>query len=244
MYSDYIVYLDESGDHGLQNCDMNYPVFVLVFCIFEKSVYHQRISPALQEIKFRHFGHDMIVFHEHEIRKANGDFRCLTDSEKRERFLADVEQWVRESEFTAIAIVIEKNQLKARYKAPENPYHLALRFGIERVDRFLRRKDNARGTVHVVCECRGKVEDDELELEFRRVCDGTTHRGKRLDFDIVFAHKRANSCGLQLADLIARPIGRHVLDPTQANRAYNTLEPKLDRSEQGVIEGYGIKRFP
>ncbi len=30
-FSDYIVYVDESGDHGLQNLDPNYPVFVLAF---------------------------------------------------------------------------------------------------------------------------------------------------------------------------------------------------------------------
>ena len=28
-YSDYIVYVDESGDHGLKTIDENYPVFVL-----------------------------------------------------------------------------------------------------------------------------------------------------------------------------------------------------------------------
>lgn len=31
-FSDYIVYVDESGDHGPVSSD--YPVFVLAFCIF------------------------------------------------------------------------------------------------------------------------------------------------------------------------------------------------------------------
>jgi len=35
-FSDYIVYVDESGDHGLENVDPNYPLFVLAFCIFKK----------------------------------------------------------------------------------------------------------------------------------------------------------------------------------------------------------------
>jgi hypothetical protein len=29
--SDYIVYVDESGDHGLVSVDPEYPVFVLAF---------------------------------------------------------------------------------------------------------------------------------------------------------------------------------------------------------------------
>jgi hypothetical protein len=36
-YGDYIVYVDESGDHGLRSMDPNYPLFVLAFCIFDKS---------------------------------------------------------------------------------------------------------------------------------------------------------------------------------------------------------------
>ena len=35
-FSDYIVFVDESGDHGLENIDPAYSVFVLVYCIFEK----------------------------------------------------------------------------------------------------------------------------------------------------------------------------------------------------------------
>ena len=35
-FSDYIVYVDESGDHSLINIDANYPVFVLAFGVFHK----------------------------------------------------------------------------------------------------------------------------------------------------------------------------------------------------------------
>ena len=31
LFSKYVVYVDESGDHGLKNIDPNYPVFVLAF---------------------------------------------------------------------------------------------------------------------------------------------------------------------------------------------------------------------
>ena len=33
-FSDYIVYVDESGDHGLKIAPL-YPIFVLAFCVFE-----------------------------------------------------------------------------------------------------------------------------------------------------------------------------------------------------------------
>ncbi|HFD87807.1 MAG TPA: DUF3800 domain-containing protein, partial [Gammaproteobacteria bacterium] len=33
-HSEYIVFVDESGDHGLRSIDEAYPIFVLAFCIF------------------------------------------------------------------------------------------------------------------------------------------------------------------------------------------------------------------
>jgi len=36
-FSDYIIYVDESGDHGLERIDPEFPIFVLAFCIIRKS---------------------------------------------------------------------------------------------------------------------------------------------------------------------------------------------------------------
>lgn len=41
------------------------------------------------------------------------------------------------------------------------------------------------------------------------------------------ADKKTNSCGLQFADLTARPIGLSVLRPNQPNRAFDILQNKL-----------------
>lgn len=68
-YSDYTIFVDESGDHGLKTIDPNYPVFVLAFCIFRKNSYTNDVVPAVQKFKFHHFGHDVVILHSHEIRK-------------------------------------------------------------------------------------------------------------------------------------------------------------------------------
>ncbi|MDH1620068.1 DUF3800 domain-containing protein [Pseudomonas sp. o96-267] len=36
QFSKYVVYVDESRDHGLESIDPNYPVFVLTFCASTK----------------------------------------------------------------------------------------------------------------------------------------------------------------------------------------------------------------
>ena len=70
VYSDYIAYVDESGDHGLESVDPNYPVFVLSFCVFNKHYYTRAVVPAVGMFKFKHFGHDLVVLHETDIRKV------------------------------------------------------------------------------------------------------------------------------------------------------------------------------
>ncbi len=243
-FSDYLVYVDESGDHQLSPPDPEFPVFVLAFCVFLKEDYISQVVPAFQRIKLRHIGHDMVVFHEREIRKQIGPFAFLFDRNRRESFMADLSSWVEQSRFTIIAVVIHKTRFAQKHGEVRNPYHVAMRLGLERVEKYLKRHDQDDRSTHVIFESRGKREDVELELEFRRVCDGMNYTGKHLPLTFVLADKRINSTGLQLADLTARPIGRYVMNPGQPNRAYEIISKKLDRSLNGMVKGYGLKVYP
>jgi hypothetical protein len=56
--------------------------------------------------------------------------------------------------------------------------------------------------------------------------------------------KSANSAGLQMTDLMARPVALKHLRPDQPNRAYEIIQTKLRRSPTGKIEGWGLKHLP
>jgi len=92
---------------------------------------------------------------------------------------------------------------------------------------FLKEKGQHKKQTHVVVGCRGKKEDRELELEFRRICGGNNRLGVDLPFEALFADKKVMSSGLQLADLVARPIGLKTLRPEQQNRAFEVLKCKF-----------------
>jgi hypothetical protein len=241
--SDYIIFADESGDHGLDFIDPGYPAFVLAFCVIDKATYAHQLLPTITEFKFRHFGHDQVVLHERDIRKDTGDFSFLKDRARKEEFLGELSSIIAATEMTILASVIRKDLLAGRYWHPDNPYELALGFGLERASRCLNRRQ-ATGTTTVVLERRGRQEDDALELEFRRVSSGQNYLKVPLPLEPRFVSKAANVPGLQLADLVARPIGRHVLDPSQPNRAFDIIEKKLDRSPAGEVKGWGLKVFP
>ena len=233
-FSEFVVYADESGDHGLVAIDPQYPVFALVFCTLRKADYIAGVVPAVQRFKFGIWGHDTVVLHEHDIRKSKGPFSILlTDRALRDGFYGDLNRLVEAAPMTIFAAVIDKAGLRTRYAGTRNPYQLALHFCMERLYAMLSEEGQHGRTVHVIFESRGRKEDRELGLEFRRIAadDSGSGPGRQdfglFDFQPVFVPKAANSVGLQLADLAARPIALSHLRPNQPNRAFEIVRPKI-----------------
>ena len=248
-FSDYVVYVDESGDHSLASIDPDYPVFVLALCIFHKRHYSEKIIPAVEKLKFNYFGHDSVVLHENEIRKQKGDFAFLSHRPTRTAFMERVSSIMDVSNFILIACVVDKARVGRSEGAASNPYHIALGICLEALRSFLAEKKQDELQTHVVVECRGKKEDSELELEFRRICDGNNSGNRHLPFDIVFADKKTNLTGLQLADLVARPVGLSYIRPAQVNQAFELLKRKFfcDGGRERVGSGYenvGLMIYP
>jgi hypothetical protein len=244
VYGNYIVYVDESGDHSLTSIDSEYPLFVLTLTIFDKEQYSYQAVPLFKKLKFAYFGHDIVVLHENEIRRRKNEFKILYNKERHNAFIQDLSTAIAECDFDVIAVLIDKKKLTQKYAKPYNPYHIALKYSLERLYDYLDQKNDVIKTTHVIVEKRGQREDDELELEFRRICDGHNRLNKKLPFDIIMADKKTNSTGLQLSDMIARPIGIHYLDPIKENRAYKIIEEKFYRDDEGNFEEVGLKCFP
>lgn len=55
--------------------------------------------------------------------------------------------------------------------------------------------------------------------------------------------KSDNLAGLQLADLVVSPIGRHVLGKPD-REDWRVVERKFRRSRQGLVDGYGLVVLP
>jgi len=233
LFSDYLVFVDESGDHGLKSIDPEYPVFALVFCVIKKEDYLNKIVPAIQQLKLDFWGHDQIILHENEIRRKKGAFSLLmTNPDLREDFFYRLRTTIGQAEFRYIASVIKKEELIKRYTNPFNPYEIAMLFCMEKLLDMMSLNAQSGKAVHVICESRGKNEDRDLELEFRRICDNEKKWGYKsrdfsdINFQLICADKKSNSAGLQLVDLIARPIALRALRPQQKNLAYDVIDLK------------------
>jgi hypothetical protein len=202
-----IVYVDESGSPSSASPDPNFPIFVMAACVFEPNHYAQRLAPALCALKLRYFGSDSVILHESETRKRLGVF-CFPNTEsRRERFLADVTEIVRE-EVTGIVAVVTKPSPQRGDLTVES---------VEALCKLLSKTET--GAAHWVFEKRGKREDATVHATMQRIAG--------LDHTWEFAPKLRGLPGLEMADMIARPIGLGVLRPNQQNRALELIKARV-----------------
>ncbi len=100
--------------------------------------------------------------------------------------------------------------------------------------------------LEIILEKRGKKEDAMLQEHFQRLhARGTGYispeRIQAYCQSITFKSKADDIGGLQLADLVAYPIARYVLDSRRANPSFDVLAPKI-YTKNG--QRYGLKVFP
>ena len=242
--SRFIAFFDECGDHSLTKLDPDFPLFVLAVVVASRADYAKTIVPAGADLKLRYWNHEGVNLHSRDIRKALGPFSLLQDPNMRTDFLQRVSDLMAAMPFTLFVTAIRKDEHQKKYgDTAKNPYDLALEFTLERIQHFL--EGVGETELPVVAEARGKNEDEALERVFYRVMTtGTYYKPadlfRCLQCPLVFRSKRDNIVGVQLADLCAHPCARHILRPSQRNRAYEIAEAHI-YSRQGVT---GWKVFP
>ncbi len=124
-----MVYLDETGDHSLANIDKDFPVFVLTMFVVDRNEYVQSIVPAVNQLKFDYFGHEGVILHSRDIRKAQNEFRFLQLADTRQPFYERINQIMTASSYRLIAVAIRKEEHKKKYgPSSEDPYKLGLTY--------------------------------------------------------------------------------------------------------------------
>jgi hypothetical protein len=241
--SKYIAFVDECGDHSMEKIDRDFPIFVLATVVIERTCYIEKIVPAITKLKLSYWDHEGVNLHSRDIRKSEGPFAFLRDLDKREKFMATLTSLMKSLPYTLFLTGIRKDLHRKQYgQNAANPYTLALTFTLERIISFL--EGNGETTLPVLAEARGKNEDQSLEAEFYKIrANGTDYiaanRFERLG-RLLFANKRNNIAGVQLADLCAYPSARHILDPSKLNEPFKIVKPHIYMNN-GVS---GWKVFP
>ncbi len=243
---EYTLYMDESGDHGLQTLNPEFPVFLLCGVLVE-GAHYELLRTDINTLKAEIWGNRAVVFHSRDIRKCEKEFVKLLDMNVKQRFYEGLNRIMVERDYTIMASGIRKDKYISRYgRLSGDVYELSLSFIIERVVFFLDAQPYGPKQLNIMMEKRGRLEDRKLDAHFQRLlARGTQYvSGERLrnyGMNIRFVGKQENINGLQLADLIAYPIARYVIDPSRANPAFDQLSGKI-YTKGG--KRYGLKVFP
>lgn len=242
----YFLFLDESGDHGLTNIDEQFPIFVLSGILVSENDYIL-LTASLNEIKKEFWGSKKVIIHSRDIRKCQNEFEILFDEAIKKRFYKKINNLITSQNYVIISAAIDKVKYIKRYgRLSDDVYEISLSFIIERAVFFLDASAFADKELNVIIERRGRKEDQKLNDHFNSLLTrgtGYVHadRIKSYKTNCKFHNKRDDIAGLQVADLIAYPIARYVLDPGRANPAFDLLAAKFYSQNK---KRYGLKVFP
>lgn len=244
----YFFFLDETGDHGLNYVDKNFPLFLLCGCLIREDRLND-IEEKINAFKHKYFSTDKVILHSRKIRKCEGAFQILFDLNLKADFYKDLNLILQEGEYLIIGAGINKEEHIKKYgKSASDPYSLALSFIIERLI-FCLDKIGPISTVNILVEERGRKEDDLLLSHFNSTKDMGTYyvSSERLKKKITkfgFYPKKENIIGLQVADLCAYPLARSILNREEPYKPFDIIKSKIYSNEKGEHEGWGLKIFP
>jgi len=243
-----VLFLDESGDHSLDKIDPQYPVFVLGGCIVDLKYHEECMSPALSEYKRKLFGRDDFILHTADIVRRRGPFQKLTNVDFRNYFYIETNRLMQDLEYMVVACVIRKNDHLRRYGiAAIDPYMLALRVLVER---FVFEIKSCKGdkTGFIIAESRDETLDNQLRLAWMDLrTSGTEYitasELRRHVVDLKIRKKSENIAGLQIADLVVSPIGRHILGK-KPKEDWKIIQGKFRCNYEGKYIGFGLVILP
>lgn len=241
----YLLYLDECGDQNLATFDPQFPVFTLCGVVVSAEA-DERMSEMVNALKSDIWNNTNIIFHSRDIRKHQNGFEVLFDLEVKRKFIYAINDIMTKSDFSIICCSIKKEDYIRKYGRLNDVYALSLSYIMERTIFFLEAQRTPNPELNVVIEKRGKKEDHSLLSYYNQLLDKGTYwvdgeRMKRYAKRFDMRWKSENIVGLQIADLVAYPITRHVLNPCGVNLAYDRVEAKIFRLGDKV---HGMKIFP
>jgi Protein of unknown function (DUF3800) len=240
-----ILFLDESGDHNLSKIDPQYPLFVLGGVIVDRAYAEGEMTQRMNDFKQHVFGRTDIVLHTAEITRNQNAFAPLQNKDFRAFFYQELNHLMRSLQYTVIACAIHKDKHLSQYGvAALDPYLMSLDIIVERFGFEI--GTAAKGVI--VAEQRDDTLNQQLELAWLNLkVQGTRFLSasevRRRFTGLSLRGKQDNIAGLQLADLVVSPIGRHVLGKPE-KEDFQIIRQKLRKNSRGVYDGYGLIVLP
>ena len=222
----YRMYVDESGDDVMDPSKWSKPearYLGLTGVVIASETYRTQTHPEFQALKQEFFPYDPdepLVLVRQKIVQKKDDFGVLQDQEIATRWEERVLQFFETHVSQIITVVLDKKMyLQSGLHSGQRPYGYCANAPVDKYALWL---NGVGGDGDVMAETRGKKEDQELKDDFRRYLTGNGNpqgtqeaRLRITSNQIKLNLKSRNITGLQLADLLAYPSMRGVLQENE-----------------------------
>ena len=178
--------------------------------------------------------------------KSKNGYEQVKNAGFRHQFFNAMNQMMSDLVYKIVAVAIRKKEHKEKYGLGAlDPYLLSLESLVERFV-FECEESNKQGII--VAESRNSILDNELELAFLNLkIMGTKYiKAKQIKDRIkqfTIRGKKENISGLQIADLVASPIGRFLLKKN-IKPDFEIIKNKFRKGTSGKFGGYGLVVLP
>lgn len=232
MAPEFVIFADESGDHGGVGCDPVSPLFTMAFCLIRRADYVSQVVPAIQALKLDVWGHEGIRLDDRKIRKGVGPFYHTSRRyDRRTALLRAGLEALMDLPMQVVAASVDKPKLIARLVAEgggpvRNLYQICLPHCLPKLHALMNGENGGRATP-CLYRMRGKREDNTLIRETNIAGRALEHEGRVAWGERIEPHippRYASSPGLELADQVARAVSLHVARPRARNPAWRKLK--------------------
>lgn len=246
-FINYHLYIDECGDQNLENFSPTFPIFTLCGIIVRDDKI-PTLEKEVSELKKEFWGDNKIILHSRDIRKCQNGFEILFDLGVKQKFYEAINALLGKQDlYVVVSCSILKEPYIRQFGKLNDVYGQSLSFVLERTIFHIDNQcPKGNGRINAIVEKRGKREDKNLLNYYGQLLEKGTYwitpeRMKERMSHLDFKWKSEDVAGLQVADLIAYPITRHILDPQSINLPYDIIKPNI-LSENGKL--LGMKIFP
>ncbi|MBX7044723.1 MAG: DUF3800 domain-containing protein [Ignavibacteria bacterium] len=228
----HLLFIDESGNHGLNSIDPAFPVFVLSGILVSEEEY-EKMKLEINDIKNEFWEDKKVIFHSRDIRKCEKEFIILFDLKIKEQFYLKLNGALERLPYSVFITAIEKEKYIKKFgKITNSVYEISTSSLIDEALNFILKNAHHQDEFKIIFEKRGKKEDNELLKYVNTLISAgtqnlTAEQLKRFNITIDFKNKADNINGLQIADLIAYPTARFVIDFKRANPSYDLIKSKI-----------------
>lgn len=245
MTNKYYLYLDECGNQNLSSFDPSFPIFTLCGIIMSQEQLDV-VTAKIDALKKEFWGEKKVILHSRDIRKCQNGFEIFFDLDVKRQFYEKINKILKDNSYVIVCCSILKEPYIRQYGRLNDVYVQSLSYIMERTVFYLDSLSEESTHLTTIVECRGKKEDKALLDYYNKVSDRGTYwvtsaRIKKYFKEFEMRRKSENLIGLQIADLIAYPITRHVLDESAVNLAYDIVKDNIYQKDGKL---YGMKIFP